>query len=331
MLLGTAGPVWADAPTPVRVATLTPTTWRSTIEVAAEIDAQQSAILAAERPGRVTQILYSSGQTVAAGTLLVKLDDAAEQAQLDIDTAKLTEALDTLARSKKLLTINGASQATLEQAQADAAEDKAQLIADRAALAQLNIVAPFAGTLGIRKISAGDYVNQGQVVAEITQAAPLRVLFSIPQTESGGITIGEPFTLTATTIPGSPITTTGQISALSPMVNTSTNARDIEGTITSPATELIPGMFGTVTLQTGSPEPAFKLPDTALNDSVLGRYLFALQPNGAAYTLQTIYVTQYGQSGNTAIIAPTGLTAGERIIALGGFKLTDGASVTPEP
>jgi RND family efflux transporter MFP subunit len=276
-------------------------------------------------------VLYSSGETVAAGTLLVKLDDAAEQAQLDIDTAKLTEALDTLARSKKLLTINGASQATLEQAQADAAEDKAQLSADRAALAQLNITAPFAGTLGIRKISAGDYINQGQEVAEITQATPLRVLFSIPQTESGGITLGEPFTLAEAATPGSPLTASGKITALSPMVNTTTNARDIEGTITSPTPELIPGMFGTVTLQTGAPEPAFELPDTALNDSVLGRYLFALQPAGAAYSLQTIYVTQYGQSGNTAIIAPTGLTPGERIVALGGFKLTAGASVTPEP
>ncbi len=276
-------------------------------------------------------MLYSSGETVAAGTLLVKLDDAAEQAQLDIDTAKLTEALDTLARSKKLLTINGASQATLEQAQADAAEDKAQLSADRAALAQLNITAPFAGTLGIRKISAGDYINQGQEVAEITQATPLRVLFSIPQTESGGITLGEPFTLAEAATPGSPLTASGKITALSPMVNTTTNARDIEGTITSPTPELIPGMFGTVTLQTGAPEPAFELPDTALNDSVLGRYLFALQPAGAAYSLQTIYVTQYGQSGNTAIIAPTGLTPGERIVALGGFKLTAGASVTPEP
>jgi len=276
-------------------------------------------------------VLYSSGETVAAGALLVKLDDAAEQAQLDIDTAKLTEALDTLARSKKLLTINGASQATLEQAQADAAEDKAQLSADRAALAQLNITAPFAGTLGIRKISAGDYINQGQEVAEITQAAPLRVLFSVPQTESGGITLGEPFTLTEAATPGSPITATGKITALSPMVNTATNARDIEGTITSPTGGLIPGMFGTVALQTGAPEPAFELPDTALNDSVLGRYLFVLQPSGGAYILQTIYVTQYGQTGNTAIIATTGLSAGERIVRIGGFKLTDGADVTPEP
>jgi RND family efflux transporter MFP subunit len=331
LLFGPVAQAWADAPTPVQTATLTATTWRSTVEVSAQIDAEQSATLAAERPGRVVAVLYKSGETVAAGTLLVQLDDAAEQAQLEIDSAKLTEALDTLARSKKLLSINGASEATMEQAQADAAEDKAQLAADRAALAQLNIAAPFAGTLGIRKISAGDYINQGAEVAQITQAAPLRVLFSIPQTEAGGIDVGEPFSLAASSIPGSPITASGKITALSPMVNTATNARDGEGTIITSTGGLLPGMFGTVTMQTGTPEPAFEVPDTALNDSVLGRYLFTLQPAGTNYTLHTVYVTEYGQDGSNAIIATTGLQAGDRIVAIGGFNLTDGGAVTVSP
>jgi RND family efflux transporter MFP subunit len=333
LVFGTASLAWADAPTPVPTAELRPTTWRPSVEVAAQIDAEQEATLAAERAGRVVAVLYRSGETVAAGAPLVRLDDAAERAQLAVDTAKLTEAEDTLARSRKLLSINGASQAALEQAQADAAEDRAQLAFDQAAIAQLNITAPFAGTLGIRRISAGDYVNQGQEVAEITQTAPLRVLFSVPQTEAGGINVGETFSLSASTIPGSPIDARGTVTALSPMVNTQTNARDGEGMITQSSAALLPGMFGTITLQTGTPEPAFEVPDTALNDSVLGRYVFTLQPSTGSNsdTLHTVYVTQYGQTGNTAIIATTGLTAGEQIVALGGFKLTDGAVVTPQP
>ncbi len=331
VLLATAGLSQADAPTPVQTAPLIATTWRPTVEVAAQIDAMQKATLAAERPGRVTAVLFASGETVAAGTLLVKLDDAAEQAQLDVDTAKLTEAENTLARARKLITIAGASQAALEQAEADAAEDRAQLAADRATLAQLNITAPFAGTLGIRKISAGDYLAQGQQVAQITQTAPLRVLFSIPQTEAGGITTGETFYLQAAAIPGDPITANGTITALSPMVDTTTNARDAEGLITDKTTSLLPGMFGTVTLQTGTPEPAYEVPDTALNDSVIGRYVFTLQPSGHTAILHTVYITEYGQNGPNAIIATTGLTAGERVVALGGFNLSDGTAVTATP
>jgi RND family efflux transporter MFP subunit len=311
------------------VATLLPTAWRATLQLTATIAAQQSADIAAERPGRVVAVLFSSGEAVPAGAPLVQLDDAAEAAQLEIDTAKLNEARNTLARAEKLMTISGASQADLESAQANAAEDAAQLKYDAAALAQLDITAPFAGTLGIRKISAGDYVSTGQVVASLTQPTPLRVLFSLPQTQAAGIETGEPFTIAAAS-GGAPLTAAGKITALSPALDAATDARDAEGVITDPAALFLPGMAGTVTLATGTPQPAFLAPATALNDSVLGQYVFALQPAGAAFTLQTVYITELGRQGSDAVISTAGLQSGERIVSIGGFKLTDGASVTPE-
>jgi len=312
------------------VATLLPTAWRATLQLTATIAAQQSADIAAERPGRVVAVRFSSGQTVPAGALLVQLDDTAEAAQVELDTAKLAEARNTLARAEKLMTIAGASQADLEAAQADAAEDEAQLKYDSAAVAQLNITAPFAGTLGIRKISAGDYVSAGQVVASLTQPTPLRVLFSLPQTQAAGISTGESFTIAAAS-GGAPVAASGKITALSPALDAATDARDAEGVITDTAASFLPGMAGTVTLATGTPQPAFLAPATALNDSVLGQYVFALQPAGGAFSLQTVYVTELGRQGDDAVISTAGLQAGERIVSIGGFKLTDGASVTPDP
>lgn len=314
----------------MRVAALQATSWRPSVQLTATIDAQQNAQIAAERPGRVVAVLYSSGETVTAGALLVKLNDAAEAAQVDVDTAKLAQAREALVRAKKLMSIAGASQAALEQAQADAAEDAAQLEYDEAAVAQLNITAPFAGILGIRKISAGDYVNQGQVVASLTQPEPLRVLFSIPQTQSGGVSVGDAFGIAAAASAATAVSASGKITALSPEVDTTTDARDAEGIITGNQTGFLPGMAGTVTLATGAPQPAFLTPATALNDSVLGQYVFALQPAGGAFTLQTLYVTVLGRQGDDAVIGTSGLQAGERVVTLGGFKLTDGASVTPE-
>jgi RND family efflux transporter MFP subunit len=262
---------------------------------------------------------------VAAGAVLVRLDDGPEAAQLALDGAKLTEADDALARERKLLTIAGASRAALEQAAADAAEARAQVTYDQAVLAQLRVVAPFAGRLGIRNISAGDYVAQGQVVARITQAAPLRVLFSVPQTEAGGIALGDSFTFSAPALAG---TLEGRITALSPEVDTQTNARDAEGAITNQAGALLPGMFGTVTLATGIAQPAFTVPPAALNDSALGPFLFVLDPAGQNYTLRTVYVTKLGDAGAESYVATDGLRTGQLVLAIGGFKLTDGASVS---
>lgn len=324
-------PAYADSASmpAVQTAILQPTSWRVTAQVPATVDAQQNAVLAAQRPGEVVAVLYTSGQTVAAGALLVKLDDAPEQAQLALDQARLAESERALGRDVKLLQIAGASEAEYEQAQAASAEAKAQVSLDNAMLAQLNITAPFAGILGIRKISEGDYIQQGQPVAQLTQSGPLRVLFSVPQTEAGDLNLGDAFTLTVASLPAGANSVQGKITALSPQLDTQTNARAMEGVITGQSNALLPGMYGVVTLQTGTPQPAFSLPATALNDDTLGRFVYVLDAGaGGAYTARAVYVTEFSQSGGTAVIGVSGLSAGQRVVAVGGFKLDDGDAVT---
>ncbi len=312
------------SPVPVQAAVLRPVTWQASIQLAGAIEAAQTANLAAARAGTVVGVYFSSGQAVAAGAVLVKLADGPEQAQLTLDSARQTQAQNTLARARKLMSIAGASRAALEQAEADAAEATAQVTYDQAVLAQLQVTAPFAGTLGIRNISAGDYVQAGQVVASLTQPGRLRVLFAVPQTESAGILPGEDFTFTAPALPAA----AGRVAALSPQIDSATNARAAEGQITSPTAALVPGMFGTVTLAAGAAEPAFAVPSTALNDSALGPFLFVLDPAGPNFTLRSVYITKLGDAGALSYVAAAGLRAGERILALGGFQLTDGASVS---
>ena len=98
-----AGGALADPPAlpAVPAAVLVPTSWRMTDQLPATIDAQDNAVLAAERAGEVEAVLYSSGQNVAAGTLLVKLNDAPEAAQLALDQACLMQARQALARDIK--------------------------------------------------------------------------------------------------------------------------------------------------------------------------------------------------------------------------------------
>jgi multidrug efflux pump subunit AcrA (membrane-fusion protein) len=88
-------------------------------------------------------------------------------------------------------------------------------------------------------------------------------------------------------------------------------------------------MYGIVTLQTGPPAPAFILPATALNDDTLGRFIYVLDGGGkGVFTARAVYVTEFSQSGDDAVIGVKGLMAGQKIVAEGGFKLEDGASVT---
>lgn len=308
---------------------LTPAVWRNSIEIPASLVAQQTATLAPASGGVITAVQFRSGEAVTAGQLLVQLADAPQVAQVTLDRAKLAQAQRDLARTQKLMTISGASQAALEQAAALAAEDQAQLSLDEATLAQLQVTAPFSGVIGIRKFDPGNYLQAGQAVASLTAGFPLRVLFSIPQSEAGGLAVGDHFTLTIPQNAAPALTAGGAITALSPALDPATDARGVEGQITSPAPALLPGMSGVVDIATGAPTPALELPTTALNDSTLGPYVFVLTPaGGQTYRLSTVYVTILGHDGDNTLISPASLRAGEKIVAIGGFKLSDGASVT---
>jgi len=311
---------------PVQAASITAATWREQVNLTASLDAPQNATLAPQTAGLVTGILVSSGQTVPAGAVLVQLQDGPQRAQLALDQAKLTELEKESARAHNLLAINGISQSGYEQAAAALAQGQAQIDLDQATLNQLQITAPFAGTVGLIKLAPGDYVQAGQAITTLTGAGPLNVFFAVPQSEAAGVAQGQAFTLT---VPygANDLAVPGTITALSPAVNPATNAQDAEGRV--PAGQgVLPGMTGVVELSTGAPKPAFLVPTTALNDSTLGPYLFVLTPAGASYTLTAVYVTEYGDAGPNTYVSPNGLQAGEKIVALGGFKLTPGASVS---
>jgi len=317
-------------PTPVEAAPLQQAVWRTRVELSASLQAQQNATLAPALGGVVTGVLFHSGQQVAAGQVLVQLDNGPGAAQLALDEARLAQAQRDFTRTQKLMAIAGSSESALEQAAAQAAEAKAQVGLDEANLAQLQITAPFAGTAGIRKVDVGDYLPAGQAVVSLTGNGPLRVLFSIPQTEAGDIAPGEKFSLQVPMESNGSMTAQGEVVALSPQIDPATNARDVEGRVDGDAAGLLAGMSGVVDIATGAPLPAFSVPSTALNDSTLGPFLFVITPGAHGDTLSTVYVTIYGNANGDTLVSTSGLSANEQVVALGGFKLTDGASVSPE-
>lgn len=302
--------------------------WRTTVELSAHLAAVQLATLAPGRGGVVTKVNFQSCQRVTAGEVLVVLDVDPEQAQLALDEAKLTEAIRTLDRTRKLMSISGASQSALEQAEAALAEDQARLRLDQATLAQGEIIAPFNGTTGLRDIDPGDYVSAGQKVVTLAAAGRLKVYFSVPQSEAAGLTPGESFSFTAPVGGRVDATAAGKLVALSPTLDRITDARPAEGRLEDENPALLSGMSGVVKIATGAVFAAFSVPSTALNDSMLGPYVFVVTPGKSGGVLHSVYVKILDSDGKNSIVQASGLKVGEHIVSLGGFKLNNGQRVS---
>nr|WP_295741745.1 efflux RND transporter periplasmic adaptor subunit [uncultured Acidocella sp.] len=323
-----SGAAWAQ--TSVPITRPIKVQWRDQARFSAHLAAAQQAVLAPGRGGVVTQVNFHSGQAVAAGAVLVVLDVAPEQAQLALDQAKLAQAARALARTEKLMAISGASQSALEQAQAVLAEDQAQLRLDQATLAQGEIIAPFAGIAGIREIDPGDYLQAGQSVVTLAAPGPLKLYFSVPQAEQAGLAPGEALRFTAPLGDGAQLSVPGRLVALGPALDSASDARPAEGRLDGETPSLLSGMNGVVEIATGAPVPALQVPSTAVTDSMLGPYVLVLSPGQGGSVVHSLYVKILGRVGDDSIIQAPGLGAGQSIVALGGFRLTDGQRVSPQ-
>lgn len=302
--------------------------WRARAELAANLVASQNATLAPARGGVVTAVNFHSGQSVNKGDVLVVLDVGPERAQLALDRAKLREAQQALARAQKLAQISGTSRAALEQAQADEAEAQAQINYDQTTLQQGEVIAPFSGVIGIRKIDPGDYVQAGQTVATLAAPGRLKLYFAIPQAQAYNIEPGARLIFTAPVGSGINIRADGTLTALSPVLDSATDAWQAEGYLNNVTPALRSGMNGVVTIATGPSFKAFAVPNTALNDSMLGPYVLVVAKQHGMEMVHSIYVKVLSNAGTTSIITGPDLRAGEDIVAIGGFKLTDGQPVS---
>jgi len=134
-----------------------------------------------EISGRIIQIFFHDGENVKKGQLLVKLNDADLQAQLQKNKAQLSLAELKLTRLKKLLEIKGVSQEEYDLQENEVHTLQADQKFINSQLAKTNIVSPFNGVIGLRNISEGATVNPGTSIALLVQLKPLYIEFSLPQ------------------------------------------------------------------------------------------------------------------------------------------------------
>lgn len=320
----------ATAQTAVLTASLVPGTWRNAIQVRGDLSAAHRAALTVAEGGIVASVFFQSGQAVAPGQVLLELEDGPEKAQLSLDTAHASQAARNYARTARLIKMAGASDADLQQAATDDAESKAQVEIDLARIAELQIVAPFGGLVGLRTVDPGDYLQPGQEVTTLVAPGPIRVFFSVPQSEMGDVAVGDHFDVTALVGKQAPCDAAGHVTVLSPEIDDATDARNVEGQIDDGTCPLLPGASVVVDMATGEPVPAFSVPSTALNDSSLGPFVYVLVKSSNQLVLRAVYVKIYGTRGDQTLISTNNLSAEGKIVRIGGFNLSDGQSVVAD-
>jgi membrane fusion protein (multidrug efflux system) len=304
-------------------------TWPATLSAIGTVAAVHGVTVSADLPGIVETISFDSGRRVNAGDVLVRLDARQERAQLAAAEAQRDLAGLDLERSRQLLQRGVVAQAEYDRLAAEAKEAEARVGEIRATIDRKQIRAPFAGTLGIRQVNIGQYLDGGAAVVPLQSMDPVYVNFSVPQQEVRVLKLGSEVHVSADSIPvGGPA---GKVTAINSVVDEATRNVQIQAAFRNPYGRLRPGMFVEVEAGLGASAPVIALPASAVSYAPYGNSVFVVSdlkgPNGKSYRgVQQRFVKLGGGRGDQVAVL-TGLKSGEEVVTSGVFKLRNGASI----
>jgi membrane fusion protein (multidrug efflux system) len=303
--------------------------WQSTVTAVGSLRASSGADLAAELAGVVDQIHFESGQTVAAGTVLLRLranDDDAKLKQLQA-TADLDQI--TYERDQRQLRVQGVAQATVDTDLGTLKAARAQVAAQQAVMDEKIVRAPFAGRLGVRQVDLGQYIAAGTAIVTLQALDPMFVDFYLPQQALGQIADGQSVEVNVDAYPGRPFA--GKVTALNSKVDATSRMLQVRASVANPDGALLPGMFATVSVTTGAPRQLVTIPLAAVAYNPYGSLVYLVQSGQdtaghAQLAVRQQFVTTGPTRGDQVSILK-GVAAGDTVVTAGQMKLHNGSTI----
>jgi RND family efflux transporter MFP subunit len=176
LALGLAGcsrePSQAARPSPrppkeVRTAEVVRAGVAGVVAVPGTVQARRRATLSARMPASVLELPYREGERVAAGAIVIRLDDAAQGAAVKAGQAAVSAAESDLERTKTLVEQGILARRELEQSASALSAARARLGAARDDLSYSVLRAPYAGWVAARFVDVGDVASPGTPLVEI--------------------------------------------------------------------------------------------------------------------------------------------------------------------
>ena len=317
--------------------------WPATLSAIGTVAPFQGVTVSADLPGIIERINFQSGDSVAAGDVLVQLDTRQEQAQLAQQRAHLdaVEAAGELARlnlerlqglvKEGAITRAEYDRAVAEQKQtaADQKQTEAQVEEIRATIDRKTIRAPFSGILGLRKVNLGQYLSPGDAVVPLQSLDPIYVNFDVPQQDQERAAVGR--NVRVSTADQTNLELTGKVTAMESAVDATTRNIKIQATLANPQGKLRPGMFVQTEVLLGTASAAIAVPASAVSFAPYGDSVFIVSelktPDGQQYKGVRQQIVKLGPARGDQVAVISGLKPGEEVVSSGVFKLRNGAAV----
>lgn len=301
--------------------TVEPVTVRETVPSLGTLLANESVTVVAESSRRVVAVHFEEGAHVQKGDLLFKLDDADLRANLLRLEGRHGLAIATEARQAELVKQKLVSQQEYDRAQSELQAILGEIEVVKVQLAQTEIRAPFAGKVGLRRVSEGAYVGSSTVLTTLQDVSQLKLDFTLPERYADEVRKGQVFSFR---VEGSGEGYTGKVAALETAIDTATRSLVVRGVVPNPGGRLTPGASAAVEFEVRSAD-GILIPSRALVPSISGHSVFVLRDGKAAVQPVTI-----GVRTAESVQIVSGLHPGDVVLTSNLLRLRAGIPVRVE-
>jgi len=306
------------APPQVRTLRLVPEDVVLSTTVVGTLEPTARVVVAAQEEGVVTAVAVREGDRVAAGDLVVQLDDRRIRAELAEAEARLLDAR-AQARRAKALEGDGLispSEADTIRASEAMAEARAELLRTRVSFAR--ITAPVAGVVLARRVEVGNLASARTPLVELAAGAGLLLRVPVSELEVVHLRPGDAATVRVDALPD--VSLTARISRIFPSAEGTTRQVTVELSLADPPAAVRPGFLARARMVVEERKGVFLVPEAALQrGSETPHFVWVLDGDTAR-----VRPVEPGERVNGRVVIRTGLAAGDEVVVEGLVRLRDG-------
>jgi len=185
------------------------------------------------------------------------------------------------------------------------------------------VATPFAGVLGRRFVSRGEYVQPGQKLFELVSLDPVEVEFTLPEADASRLALGLPLDVSVAPYPGEVFH--AEVSMISPVVDERTRTLRVKALLRNPDGRLRPGLFARADLGIAKRTNALLVSEEAVLQRADGAVVFRAADGG---TRAERRVVELGPIRAGWAEIRSGLAPGDSVVVRGHAALVDGARIS---
>ena len=316
------------------------------------LDGYVNAQIQPQANGYLVRQDYTEGSQVEKGQVLFEIDPRPFEAALQQAQGQLGQAQAQLAlaqinvnRDTPLAEARAISRSQLDNEVQQKAQAEAAVKTAEAAVANANLNLGFTkvrslitGVAGQATTQVGNLVNTQSVLTSVSQLNPIKVYFSVGDSEYLALTkrAGDgasdllhgaskiPLTLTLSN--GEVYPQKGRVVFVDRQLNSQTGAIRIAASFPNPGNILRPGQFGRVRAETETLHDAVLVPQVAVTEFQGQEQIYTVAANNTVHVNNVTLGPQFGDSW----VVEGGLPAGSLVIVDNLQKLREGAPINPQ-